>query len=77
MANVIALMLLITETGKEYDIVKEVKKLHGVSECRVVYGEYDVFIRMEAADLPLLDEIVTKIRGIAGVVQTTTLVAPP
>jgi DNA-binding Lrp family transcriptional regulator len=77
MPNVIALMLLITETGKEYNIVKEVKKLAGVLECRVVYGEYDVFIRMEAADLPLLDEIVTQVRRIPGVVQTTTLVAPP
>ncbi|MBM5805792.1 MAG: Lrp/AsnC family transcriptional regulator [Candidatus Verstraetearchaeota archaeon] len=77
MPNVIALMLLATETGKEYNIVKEVKKLHGVSECRVVYGEYDVFIRMEAADIPLLDEIVTQVRRIPGVVRTTTLVASP
>jgi DNA-binding Lrp family transcriptional regulator len=77
MPNVIALMLLATETGKEYNIVKEVKKLTSVSECRVVYGEYDVFIRMEAADLPLLDEIVTQVRRIPGVVRTTTLVASP
>jgi DNA-binding Lrp family transcriptional regulator len=70
-------MLLKTETGKEYNVVKEAKKLASVLECRVVYGEYDVFIRMEASDLPLLDEIVTQVRRIPGVLQTTTLVASP
>ncbi|MGQ9759156.1 MAG: Lrp/AsnC ligand binding domain-containing protein [Candidatus Methanomethylicaceae archaeon] len=77
MNGVIAYMLLITDTGKEYDIIKEVKKIGGVSECRAVYGEFDVFIRVEVSDLISLDEIVTKIRRVSGVIQTTTLVASP
>ncbi len=77
MDGVIAYMLLVTDTGKEYDIIKEVKKINGISECRTVYGEFDIFVRVEVSDLISLDEIVTQIRRIPGVIQTTTLVASP
>lgn len=77
MTGVIAYMLLITDTGKEYDIIKEVKLITGVSEIRAVYGEFDVFIRLEVGDLAVLDEIVTQVRRIPGVIQTTTLVGSP
>lgn len=77
MDGVIAYMLLVTDTGKEYDIIKEVKKINGISECRTVYGEFDIFVRVEVGDLISLDEIVTQIRRIPGVIQTTTLVASP
>ncbi|MDH5810788.1 MAG: Lrp/AsnC ligand binding domain-containing protein [Candidatus Methanomethylicaceae archaeon] len=77
MNGVVAYMLLITDTGKEYEVIKEIKKMGGISECRAVYGEFDVFIRVEVADFVSLDEIVTQIRRIPGVLQTTTLVASP
>ncbi|MCX8182142.1 MAG: Lrp/AsnC ligand binding domain-containing protein [Candidatus Methanomethyliaceae archaeon] len=77
MNGVVAYMLLVTDTGKEYEVIKEVKKISGISECRTVYGEFDVFIRVEVADFVSLDEIVTQIRRIPGILQTTTLVASP
>lgn len=77
MVGVIAYMLLVTDTGKEYEIIKEIKNLKGVTECRAVYGEFDVFVRLEVDDLNALDEIVTKIRRIHGSIQSTTLVASP
>ena len=77
MNGVVAYMLLVTDTGKEYDIINEVKKISGITECRAVYGEFDVFIRIEVADFVSLDEIVTQIRRVPGVLQTTTLVASP
>jgi len=77
LASVIAYMLLITETGKEYEVINDVKKISGISECRAVYGEFDVFIRVEVGDFISLDEIVTQVRRIPGVIQTTTLVASP
>ncbi|MEJ5293212.1 MAG: Lrp/AsnC ligand binding domain-containing protein [Candidatus Methanosuratincola sp.] len=77
MVGVIAYMLLVTDTGKEYEIINEIKKLKGVTECRAVYGEYDVFVRFEVDDLNALDEIVTMIRRIPGSIQSTTLVGSP
>ncbi|MCQ5363014.1 MAG: Lrp/AsnC ligand binding domain-containing protein [Candidatus Methanomethylicia archaeon] len=77
MNGVVAYMLLVTDTGKEYDVINEVKKISGITECRAVYGEFDVFIRIEVADFVSLDEIVTQIRRVPGVLQTTTLVSSP
>lgn len=77
MAGVIAYMLLVTETGREYDIIKEVRKYKGVTECRAVYGEFDVFVRLEVDDLTALDDIVTQVRRIPGTIQSTTLVGSP
>lgn len=77
MVGVIAYMLLVTDTGKEHDIIKEIKRLKGVTESRAVYGEFDVFVRLEVDDLNALDEIVTQIRRIPGTIQSTTLVASP
>ncbi len=77
MASVIAYMLLVTDTGKEYDVIKDVREMKGISESRTVYGEYDVFIRIEVNDLIIMDEIVTQVRQIPGVIKTTTLVGSP
>jgi DNA-binding Lrp family transcriptional regulator len=77
MNGVISYMLLVTDTGKEYDVIRDVKGIRGVTETRSVYGEFDVFVRMEVGDLALMDEIVTQVRRIPGVLKTTTLVASP
>ncbi|MCQ5376450.1 MAG: Lrp/AsnC ligand binding domain-containing protein [Candidatus Methanomethylicia archaeon] len=77
MPSLVAYMLLVTDTGKEYDVLEAVRSIAGITELRTVYGEYDVFIRIEVTDLVLMDEIVTRIRRVPGVVQTTTLVASP
>jgi hypothetical protein len=70
-------MLLVTDTGKEYDVIRDVKKIKGVTESRSVFGEFDVFVRIEVGDLALMDEIVARVRLIPGVLKTTTVVATP
>jgi DNA-binding Lrp family transcriptional regulator len=77
MNGIVAYMLLVTESGKEHEIVKEIRTIGGVTETRPVYGEFDVFIRLDVSDLSSLDEIVTQVRRIPGVNQTTTLVGSP
>ncbi len=77
MMPVVAYILLATETGKEYEVLNEIKGIKGISECRLVYGEYDIFIRIEVCDLTLMDEIVTQVRQIPGITHTTTLVGSP
>ena len=77
MNRIISYMLLVSDTGKEYDIIRDVKKIKGVTESRSVFGEFDVFVRMEVEDLALMDEIVARVRRIPGVLKTTTVVATP
>jgi DNA-binding Lrp family transcriptional regulator len=74
---VIAYILLTTETGKEYEVLDHIKDVKSVTESRMVYGEFDVFLRFEVGDLAMMDDIVTQIRRIPGVRQTTTLVGSP
>lgn len=77
MDKVISYILLVTDTGKEYDVIHDVKRIKGVTESRSVFGEFDVFVRVEVADLALMDGIVAQMRRIPGVLKTTTVVATP
>lgn len=77
MAGIIAYMLLVTETGCEHAIITGIKKIKGVTECRAVYGEFDVFVRLEVSDLTILDDIVTQVRQIPGTTSSKTLVGSP
>jgi DNA-binding Lrp family transcriptional regulator len=45
-----------------------------VTEVLVTYGLYDVVVRIEAKSLGHLDKIVTDIRQMAEIKQTSTLV---
>lgn len=72
---VVAYVLFITEVGKEYEIIQELKKIKGVTETKAVYGEFDIVTRIEGTDLRSLDESVTKLRGIPSVIRTVTLIS--
>ncbi len=68
-------MLINTQAGKEREVVKEAKKFPGVTEAKVVYGEYDVIVRIELNDFSILSETVTLIRKISGIIKTVTLIS--
>jgi len=74
-SQVVAYVLLVTEVGKEYEIVQELKKIKGVTEAKAVYGEFDIVTRIEGTDLKSLDESVTKLRRISSVIRTVTLIS--
>lgn len=71
----IVYMLINTQAGKEREVVKEAKKFPGVTEAKVVYGEYDVIVRIELNDFSILSETVTLIRRIPGIIKTATLIS--
>lgn len=50
------------------------RKLPGVTEAQVVYGEFDVVARIELGDVTLMDETVMA-RKLPGVVRTSTLIS--
>lgn len=73
-----AYVLVVTAIGNEYKVCEEIEKA-GIEgsrvEADVVYGEYDIVAVIEAADLRVLDAIVTKIRRNPNVLKTTTLIS--
>ncbi len=76
MASIIAYLLIVSEIGKEHDLVEEIQSIGSeITETRVVYGEYDIVVRIEVESMSELDEIVTKIRKMPNVVRTITLIS--
>lgn len=71
---VTAYILLTVETGMEYDVIDLISKVPGIREATITYGMWDMVVKVEVSSLPELDKLVTKVRQIKGVEQTTTLI---
>nr|MDO8079768.1 Lrp/AsnC ligand binding domain-containing protein [Candidatus Freyarchaeota archaeon] len=72
---IIAYIMLLTSVGKEHEIAEAVANYDNVTEAKVVYGSWDVVVRASLDELSQLDVLVTSIRKLEGVEQTTTLVS--
>ncbi len=74
--KITAYVLLITEIGREYEVAEAAKKLDkdAVVEASVVYGEYDVVVKIETDSLRKVDKIVTQLRRLDSVLKTVTLI---
>ena len=71
-----AWVLILSTPGSEPDIAEKLKEFPEVKEIGVVYGEWDVVVKIETDSLKKLDEIVLKIRrDIPGIVRTMTLIS--
>ena len=70
--KIVAYVILVVE---EYNVLDELKKLNGVTEARVVYGEYDIIVRMEVDSIKMLEKLVMNIRRIKGVLRSVTLIS--
>lgn len=75
MKPLVSYLLLLVEVGKEHSVANELRRLPGVTEAQVVYGEFDVVARLELGDVSLLDETVTMARKLPGVTRTSTLIS--
>ena len=73
--SVMAYVLVVTEVGKEHEVVKELLNINGVTIAQTVYGEFDVVSKIECNTLQSLDESITKIRKIQSIIRTMTLIS--
>jgi len=73
--EVVAYILARINLGKEYELLEYIRNLQGVDEVRIVYGEYDMVIKVRVNTLVELDRVVTQIRRLNGVLTTTTLIS--
>jgi len=69
-----AYMLIVTSVGKEHDVIKELKKVPGITSTDVVYGEFDIIVKIEGS-LATVDRANAEIRKTSNVLRTVTLVA--
>jgi DNA-binding Lrp family transcriptional regulator len=60
--------------GTEHVAAQKIRKMKEVTEVLVTYGLYGLVVRIEAESLGHLDKIVTDIRQMTEIKQTSTLV---
>jgi DNA-binding Lrp family transcriptional regulator len=69
-----AYIVATVKRGTEHRAAEKIRNMKEVREVLVTYGLYDLVIRIEAKNLGHLDKIVTGIRQIEEIEQTSTLV---
>ena len=70
-----AYVLVVTDVGKEHEVVENLLSINGVTIAQTVYGEFDLITKVECDDLKSLDASITKIRKINSVIRTMTLIS--
>ena len=71
---VTAYVLIRVKPGLDREVLQNVREMPQVKDVVTVYGEYDLIVKIEVADLNDLDAFIfDTIRMITGVESTTTL----
>ena len=71
---VTAYLVATVQRGTEHQVAEKIRQMKEVTEVLVTYGLWDLIARIEAESLPHLDTIITEIRQIAEIEQTSTLI---
>ncbi|MGB6681330.1 MAG: Lrp/AsnC ligand binding domain-containing protein [Candidatus Bathyarchaeia archaeon] len=70
----IAYVLINAELGREKALLKDLRAIENISEVYLVYGVYDIIVKVEAENMEKLKEILTfKIRRLSDVRSTLTM----
>ncbi len=70
-----AYVLINCKLGEEARIIRELRKVKGVSDAHGVYGIYDIIAEVKGKGTEELKETITySIRKISGILSTNTLV---
>jgi DNA-binding Lrp family transcriptional regulator len=69
-----AYFMAIVKQGFEHEVAERLRKMEDVTESLVTYGLWDIVARIETDDLQKLDQIITEMRKIPEITQTSTLV---
>lgn len=73
---VTAYVLVATTTGEEKAVAEELEKLKEVELADILYGEWDIILRVKVESLKDLDSFLTqKIRKMKNIKLTSTLIA--
>ena len=69
-----AFVFITTEPASMPEVLKEVEAIEGVEEAEMVYGVYDIVVKMKVETMDRLKQIITyHIRKIDKVLTTQTL----
>jgi len=70
-----AFLLVNADSGSERKLLETIRNMEGVREAYLVYGTFDIIVKVEALSLEELREKVSKqVRKLDNVVSTMTLI---
>lgn len=71
----LAYVLINSDMGAEEEVLKQLRQTPGVKEAYLVYGVYDMIVKVEAESMEEVKEIITwKIRRLEKVRSTLSLI---
>jgi len=70
-----AYVLGVSQIGREREVLKNCLAVKDVVEGTVVFGEYDIVVKVMTDDVKELSKRVEEIRRIDGLLRTTTLIS--
>jgi DNA-binding Lrp family transcriptional regulator len=71
-----AFLLINADLGSEEELVKQLKSMENVTEVSLVYGVYDIIVKVETQSMKKMKETVTwKIRHLQKVRSILTMIA--
>jgi len=70
-----AYILMVVESGAKEKVEKELRKDEAVKDINIVYGEYDIILKIQVPEMQDLQKfIIKKIRNIKEVERTSTMI---
>lgn len=69
-----AYFMAIVKRGTEHEVAEKLRKIDGIADVLVTYGMWDIVARIETESLRKLDTIISDLRKIGEITQTSTLV---
>ena len=71
----VAFVCITTDPASMVEVLKALKSVEGVVEAEMIYGIYDIIVKIEADSIEGLKSIITQyIRKIENVATTTTMI---
>ena len=72
---VLAYVLFKVSSGTEREVAQKLAEFGEVLEADIIFGEYDVVVKLSTKDLDTLEEFVSeKIRSVPNVLVTSTMI---
>jgi nitrate reductase NapAB chaperone NapD len=73
--SMVAGVLIKVEPTKTKSAYERIKSIEGVSNITAVFGRFDLVVMIRALDMDAAGKLISKIRGVDGVLSTETLIA--
>ncbi len=69
----LAYILVNCDPGTEKEVISKIRKISEVSEVNGIMGRYDIFVKVSARELQVIDNTIQKIRSIKGITASYSM----